>query len=306
MKRSMPEPALLMILALITCCGAARAAGVEDFGNAPLNAADFTDWPGIMPVLNHPGRVYHCWREGDEEFYYRGQVAALNDALAKFGAAGSPGREVVLRPGPGVTHSFDGKQIKFGWDLHLIGGFVRHEATLHLGDQVWPTHPVLSVYVGGPMALEKIRFPAGVTVRSVTEVKRRTRAALKSRDQTVRGWASQALAALDPYDPESRDVIAGLLKDKESWVRENALHALAEFGRKAQPALPLLRAALETGDADLKAQAEKTIQAIEAAPDTTAAERAHRERLEKIERLLAVRNGWRIAEGPASSAPGRR
>src|SRR5437764_8147461 len=123
MRRFASKRAFLVTLILIACCGAARALGTEDFENAPLNAANYTDWPGIMPVVNHASRVYHWWVNGNEEFYYRGDVAALNDALAKFGEAGSPGREVVLRPGPGVTHSFDGKQqIEFGWDLHLIGG----------------------------------------------------------------------------------------------------------------------------------------------------------------------------------------
>src|SRR3954462_15108095 len=104
MKRSIVERALLASLVLIACCCPARALGMEDFGNAPLHAANYTEWPGIVPVVNHPSRGYHWWVNGNEEFYYRGDAAALNEALAKFGEAGSAGREVVLRPGPGVTH----------------------------------------------------------------------------------------------------------------------------------------------------------------------------------------------------------
>ena len=66
MKRSVLGRALLASLVLIACCGPARALGTEDFGNAPLNAANYTDWPGIMPVVNHPSRVYHWWVNGNE------------------------------------------------------------------------------------------------------------------------------------------------------------------------------------------------------------------------------------------------
>src|SRR6185369_288127 len=134
-----------------------------------------------------------------------------------------------------------------------------------------------------------LRVPAGLPVISVTDVKRRVRDGLKSQDQSVRGWTNGELAALDPYDPESRDAIAGMLKDKENWVRLNAVGALQLMGRTAQPALPQLRAAMDTDDAQLKEAVQKAIQEIEQAEDKSAAERVHRETMERIRQFLASR-----------------
>src|SRR5262245_33840096 len=105
MKRALFIPALLALLALAATGRPAWALGEEDFGNAPLSDANYTDWPGIMPVVNHAARVYHWWVNGNEEFYYEGDAAAVNETLKKFAEAKSGtreagvGGEVVLRPG---------------------------------------------------------------------------------------------------------------------------------------------------------------------------------------------------------------
>jgi hypothetical protein len=292
MKHALLWPAVLGALLFAACCRPAAALGMEDFGNKPLSEANYKEWPGIMGVVNHPSRVYHWWVNGNEEFYFLGDMAALNETLRLFAEAKSEGREVVLRPGPGVTRSFDRSQtIAFGWDLHLIGGIARHESTLDQGDKVWPLHPVLTLYVGGVVDLEKLQVPPGLPVISVSEVKRRTLAGLKSTDPGVRGWTNGVLAELDPYDAESRDAIAGMLKDKDNWVRLNAVHSLEFLGQKAQPALPQLRATMQTDDAQLKEAVQKAIQTIEKAEDVGPAEKVHRETMERIQRFLAARKG---------------
>jgi HEAT repeat protein len=290
MKQTFLKGAVLAALALAACSSAAWARGQETFGNEPLNAANFNDWPGIMPVVNHPSRVYHTWVNGNEHFYYRGDAAALNDTLRKLAEAKTEVREVVLRPGPGVTHSFDrAQEIRYGWNLHLVGGIARHLTTREQGDKVWSKHPVLTIYTGGEIDLEKIEIPQGLTVVPLADLKKRTREGLKSPDKTVRGWGAGVLAALDPYDAESRDAIAGLLKDEDNWVRLNAAVTLPRFGKKAQPVLPMLREALKTDDAPLKAEVEKSIQAIEQAEDQAAAEKEHREMLDRISGFLSQR-----------------
>ena len=82
-------------------------------------------------------------------------------------------------------------------------------------DNVWPRHPVLSVYAGGEVDLEKLEFPKDLIVVSVNAVKTRTREGLKSTDKTVRGWGCGELAALDPYDDISRKAIS--LKRSKPW-----------------------------------------------------------------------------------------
>jgi hypothetical protein len=282
--------AILAALLLAASCRTARALGEEEFGNAALSAANYKDWPGIMSVVNHSSRVYRIWVNGNEYFYYQGDMAALNEMLRKFTETKTAVREVVLRPGPGLRHSFDGtRQIPFGWNLHLIGGDARDLTNLELGDKVWSPHPVLSIYVNSDTDLSKLKIPKGLTLLSLSDLKQRTRAGLKSTDKTVRGWGSGELADLDPYDSESLAVLTGLLKDKDDWVRLNAVQAVSRFGSKAKSALPLLRDLQKTEDKSLKDQVRKSIQAIDQAEDRAAAERDHQATLEKIRRFLSQR-----------------
>jgi hypothetical protein len=287
MKRRTWIKATLIALTLAVCSSAALAMGEETFGNAPLSAANYKDWPGILPVINHTSRVYHTWVNDNEHFYYRGDTATLNDTLEKFAEAKSEVREVVLRPGPGMTVAFDGKkQIPFGWNLHLVGGIARHLTTLKQGSKVWSPHPVLTIYAGGDLDLRRLKIPKGLTVSSLADVKQRTREGLKSEDKTVRGWTCGVLAELDSYDAESLKAIAGLLSDEDSWVQLNAATSLASFGKKAQVALPQLRVLAETGDAQLKEGAQKSMQTIAQAQDRSAAEREYRQTLNQIQRFM--------------------
>ena len=76
---------------------------------------------------------------------------------------------------------------------------------------------------------------------SVAAVKRRTREGLKSKDMGVRGWTNGELAALDPYDPESRDAIDAKIRrgieqlDRGEGISEDQLDAyLAKLKAKAE------------------------------------------------------------------------
>ena len=288
MKQAIPIRTMVAMLILTVCAQAGWALGEEDFGHAALNAANFTDWPGIMSVVNHPSRVYHRWVNGNEYLYYQGDTAALNETLQKFTETKSAVREVVLRPGPGITHSFDGsKQISFGWSLHLIGGIAREMTRRDQGDKVWSPNPMLTIYVSSDWDLSKIKIPQGLTLLSFSALKQRTREGLKSTDQTVRGWSAGELAALDPYDTESLAAIAILLNDKIDWVRLNAVQAVSLFGIQAKPLLPQLRGLRTTKDTSLKDQLPKSIRSIEQAEDKAAAQQEHEATIEKIDRYTA-------------------
>ena len=101
----------------------------------------------------------------------------------------------------------------------------------------------------------------------------------------VRGWGAGELAGLDPYSTENLAAIATLLKDKDDWVRLNAVGALTVFGKKAESVLPALRELVGTKDKNLKSDAEKAIEEIQHAKVDEAAEREHGEILKKISRF---------------------
>jgi hypothetical protein len=283
---------LTVLSALLCLAGSAgvRAAGMETFGNAPLSDANYKNWPGIMPVINHESRVYSWWVNGNEQFFYHGDTEALNGALRRLAGAADLNADVILRPGPAATKTFQGdKTVAYDWSLHLLGGIAAHLATRDKGELVWSKRPVLTIYTGGRVDLEKLFIPPSLRVTRLSDLKKRVREGLTSRDKTVRGWGAGVLAELDPYDTDSVRAIESLLQDEDSWVRLNAAHALPTFGRLAQAALPALRANLGTEDTRLKEAVEQGIAAIEAAGDRSAAEKAHREELLRIEALLQRR-----------------
>lgn len=285
----MKYPAILLAVVLLNSGAKAWALGFEDFGNKPLNALNYQNWQGITPLLNLPGRVYHSEVNGNEYFYYRGDTATLNDALRKFVGVKTDIHELLLRPGTGIAHSFDGTTIQFQWDLHLVGGVCRVLPTLVQGEKIWPKSPLIAVYVNGEIDLAKLEIPQGVSVLTLSDLSRRYRKALTSNDKTVRGWGAGELAALDPYDTENLAAIATLLKDKDDWVRSNVALSLARFGKKAESLLPALQGLLSTTDKNLKAAVEKAIKEIQQAKYTTAAEGEHREMLKKISQFRNLR-----------------
>ncbi|QDT44728.1 hypothetical protein Pan241w_48440 [Gimesia alba] len=272
-----------MLLTLCSLCSHAWALGEEDFGNKPLNAENFRDWPGIMPVVNHQSRIYHRWINGNEHCFYRGDTETLNDVLQKFAATEEKVHEVVLRPGPATVESFQKSQtMDYSWNLHLVGGIARAMSQKHKGSLIWNKHPILTVYVGGAIQLDKIKIPQGITLLQLADLEQRYSQGLTSSDTTVRGWSTGQLARLDPYSKPSLEAIAKLLQDKEIWVRRNAAGALATFGKQAEPALPALRDALNTNDEQLQTRIQETIKTIEKAPDRSTEEKQHRETLDKI------------------------
>jgi hypothetical protein len=289
----MKKTIAILVLALLALWlnGRIWAAGEEDFGNAALNAANFGSWPGIMPLVNHPSRVYHIWVNGNEHFFYRGDTAALNDALRKFAASKAEVHEVLLRPGPCKAETFDStKTIPYSWSLHIVGGIARHLTTLELGSKVWSKTPTLTICVGKDIDLEKVEIPKGVSIVGIADLSRRYREAFTSKDQTVRGWAAGELARLDPYDAENMAAIAKLLNDKVDWVRSNAAGALTIFGKNAESVVPTLRQVLiGTQDKQLKTTIERSIKDIQQAKDSTAAEEEHRTILKKIREFLSSR-----------------
>ena len=62
----------------VLACGASQAWGLgeEHFGNRTLNELNYNKWPGIVLLVNDPSRVYHVWVNGNEKFFYRGDLAA--------------------------------------------------------------------------------------------------------------------------------------------------------------------------------------------------------------------------------------
>ncbi|MCC6490018.1 MAG: HEAT repeat domain-containing protein [Candidatus Hydrogenedentes bacterium] len=221
----------------------AAALGTEDFGDEPLAAPNYAEWPRILPLLNQPGRVYHSWVNGNEHFYYKGDTEALNNALAGFAATDAEVHEVILRPTAGIVKSFHGKEVAFDWLVHIQGGLSKH---LGADSPVFDRFPTLTVFLGDmDIELDEISVPEGVALLDVTAMRERYLTGLADADKETRGYAAMFLAELDRDRAESAKAIASLLEDPDDWVRCMAASALGRMGKAAEPCLPALRAGSE-------------------------------------------------------------
>jgi len=138
-------------------------------GNEPLSEKNYSEWQGIMPVVNDKARVYQSWANGNEDLYYKSTTKELNAALAQFAQVEAQHHVVVLRPGPAERRSFDKTAISYNWELHILGGLARRLANDNVEDLEWPKDPVLTVSIGGDIDLEKLEIPEGVTLRAAPE-----------------------------------------------------------------------------------------------------------------------------------------
>ena len=158
----------LALAAMLWFLRAPRAAGwaMDTPGNEPLSEMNYRQWPGIMPLVNDKARVYETWANGNEHLFYRGNTTQLIAALAAFEKVKVKHHVVVLRPGPPAKGSVRGTDVSYNWVLHVLGGLAGTRANDNPEDLEWQKDPVLTVYVGGDIDLDKIEIPAGVTVRA--------------------------------------------------------------------------------------------------------------------------------------------
>lgn len=77
----------------------------------------------------------------------------------------------------------------FNWELHVISGIASERATDDIEDLEWQKDPVLTVYIGGDIDLDKIEIPEGVTLRAApgqSEEAKQNEAAKKKIEEFVK------------------------------------------------------------------------------------------------------------------------
>jgi HEAT repeat protein len=131
--------------------------------------------------------------------------------------------------------------------------------------------------------LRGVRVPGGVRVLEVKDLLERYRGRLKSDDGTTRGYAAGGLGGLAAYADVVPDLVRVLKEDPHEYARRSAAGALARLGKKAAPALPVLRAGLSDPDVNVRNANENAVKQIEAAGD----EKPDEGRVERQRALLA-------------------
>ncbi len=195
----------LAALALSTCI----SLGEEEFGNKPR--PNDPDWAqGVVELANDAHRVYRRWVNGNQEFFFQGDSAAVNRALEQFARVEADLREVVLMPKRGRTDSFDSKKrIDFDWRLYAPSGLCLGPARAG-NPPVYPPHATLTVHVQGAITLERLRVPAGITLIAPDQLLERYQRAAEQREKdyalTIGHAARTRLATeITPHSPEERE-----------------------------------------------------------------------------------------------------
>lgn len=276
-------PSLVLLLATMSF-----GLGTQRIGNEPFNGANYADWPGILPVVNHPTRELQLWVNGNESFHYKAKVADINAMLTAFAKVKRDRLEVLMRPGKASAKTLRQDQaFETNVELRLIGGIAAGMAREDKGTVFWNTTPRLTIYTDG-LDLDQLVFPKGLKLMQLDELGKLYRDALDSRSQTVRGWGAGMLAELDPHNLENMRRIGTLLKDQENWVVNGAARSLVTYGKLATEFLPQLETLSMDDDKKVVERVTDAMNAIKAAPDLSDEAKTHREQLKAIRERLAA------------------
>lgn len=144
----------------------ALALGTESIGSDPLNPRNYDSWPRLVEVVNRPDRVYQSWVNGNENCYYRSDIAALNAAIVTFSKAELKVHQVVLVPGTGRVKTFGSETVACNWRLHILGGLAAGDAKRNKPEKgemgVLLLNPAIYIFVDKEFKLKALKIPANV------------------------------------------------------------------------------------------------------------------------------------------------
>jgi hypothetical protein len=198
-------------------------------GNEPQSAENYTEWPGLVDVVNDESRVSLCWVNGDETLCYRGDMAALNRVLNEFAEVEADERHLILlpAPGPGVAEDV-GKQdpdLPADWHLHIVGGITRAVAREWELESVFEIQPTLRVYISDRIPLGELDIPAGIKLQQRSDLRQRYEDAVADGNDRAREFAARALEQLDTATPKA---------EADAAEYNARLKAIGEFVRERQ------------------------------------------------------------------------
>lgn len=190
-----PASTHIAALALLFSGTLSTPMGEEAFGNEPV--LENEEWAGgVVALANDPHRVYRRWVNGNEEFFFSGDSADVNAALARFAEIEVELREVILLPQAGSTRSFDDKRVVYGWRLYAPSGICLGMAR-KAPSPLYPAQATLTVHVTSSIQLAKLDLPAGVSLLGPADLVQRYAAATEGAEHSQRASLKLALEQLE-------------------------------------------------------------------------------------------------------------
>jgi hypothetical protein len=113
----------LAVVLLLAFPLVASALASEQFGNAPYTASHWGLPDAVGNLANLPGRHYWYEVNGSPAFFFKGDVAAVNEAMALFAKLPEKNKQIRFVPGPGQIKDLQGKKsIPFDWSVRIPAG----------------------------------------------------------------------------------------------------------------------------------------------------------------------------------------
>jgi hypothetical protein len=166
--QTMKKVFMTVFCMVVVFSGIAAGLATEDYGNKPVNTLNYAEWAntGILPVLNDSNRVYSTWCNGNEFFYFSGDITSLNAFLKKCAEIKNAHVTLEFKKGKGVAKTFSSKKkIPYAWRVNIRTGIAAARAVITENKTVG-----LTVYVDNKTIQRKdIKLPETVVLEEKTE-----------------------------------------------------------------------------------------------------------------------------------------
>ena len=164
--------ATVMLLAL--ACAAPVFAVSGEYDKGPVGNKD---WPaGLADLLNSQERVYACWVNWFDKFYYEGDTDAFNAFLKRYAQVDVTPHTLVLHFGGGSATRVLGGDIGFDWAVtgecwgkcmkpgQRTSTIVNVDEALEQGERI-PAIVNVELYLGWHVSMADVVVPPGIELR---------------------------------------------------------------------------------------------------------------------------------------------
>ncbi|MBN1975413.1 MAG: hypothetical protein JW787_17385 [Sedimentisphaerales bacterium] len=122
-------------------------------------------WPkGIYEITNLDSREYSIWVNGNENFYFNGDVEEINEMINLFSKVAIRDHVVQILSDKGTTKTFGGVEIGYNVRLQLVEGIALFMTREEQRESL-PLEPCLSILTGGDNSIiEKLKWPDNIII----------------------------------------------------------------------------------------------------------------------------------------------
>lgn len=211
----------LLVAVWVLFCGARASHGMATEQVGPDSAQPHPTtaqpgWPaGIIKLLEHESRVYSIWVNGNENFYFKASQDEINELIQRFSQMRMRDHELRIKVGKKHVKPFDGEQIAYNVNFHLLEGIALFMTRMGEGPQT--NEPTLTLYLDpadDQVLVDRLTIPDHIIINSEVDLIESKGEATKPERQV---WC--ALVQFDDASPAA-DFEQGLSTKVMFWEKD--------------------------------------------------------------------------------------